>query len=319
VEAAGANTRLMTNEYNIFNFANDPFTGASDNYANWYRENVEDLNSAGYGQVVTGIGIQAQTNPAPDGSPTSGQNHNAARMNQVLQNMAITGLPVTLTEFSVPSEAFGVVTTPERAAEVYDETLRMMYGSPNATSMLIWEEWPPNATNDTTIVDANWNLTPAGQAFVDLMEEWTTPTQFLTVGAGGAIQIDGFYGEYEVVVGGETFIINHSKDTPFQLVVTDAFQPGDYNGDGTIDAVDYTVWRDSLGSHVAPGTGADGNLDGVIDPEDYIVWKQSFEGAGSGTRGVAFTVPETASWLLALFACAAAGCWRGHNPQLSGS
>ena len=86
------NTRLYTNEYNIFQFANNPDTGAADNYANWYRRNVEDINNAGYGQVVTGIGIQAIT-------PVS--QHSPARINQVLHNMAVTGLPMTLTEFSV--------------------------------------------------------------------------------------------------------------------------------------------------------------------------------------------------------------------------
>ncbi|MCA9239273.1 MAG: endo-1,4-beta-xylanase, partial [Planctomycetales bacterium] len=272
VEAAGADTLLYTNEYNVFNFASDPFIGASDDYANWYREHVETLNNAGYGRVVTGIGIQAQTNPAPDGSPTSGHNHNAARMNQVLQNMAITGLPVTLTEFSVPTEAFGVVTSPERAAEVYNETLRMMYGAPNARSMLIWEEWPPNATNDTTIVDANWNLTLAGQAFVELMEQWTTPAQSLTVDSDGIIQFNGYYGQYEVVIDGATYLIDHSKDTTVHSIVTSAFLPGDYNRDGVVDAADCTVWRDSLDQTVVgPYAGADGDGDGRVGSGDYLV------------------------------------------------
>ena len=33
---------------------------------------------------------------------------------------------------------------------------------------------------------------------------------------------------------------------------------GDYNGDGTVDAADYTVWRDTFGQEVDEGTGADG-------------------------------------------------------------
>ncbi len=307
VEAAGAETLLMTNEYNVFNFAGDPFTGVSDNYANWYRQHVEDLNNAGYGQVVTGIGIQAQTNPAPDGSPTSGQNHNPARMNQVLQNMAVTGLPVTLTEFSVPAEAFGVVTTPERAAEVYSETLRMMYGAPHATSMLIWEAWPPLATDITNIVDANWNLTPVGEAFVGLMEAWTTPAQFLTVGADGAVGFGGHYGQYEVVVDGQTFLINHDKHTPVHALVTAAFLPGDYNRDGIVDAADYTVWRDSLGQPgLVPYSGPDGDGNGLIDLEDYLLWKANF---GRGSAAIASaSVPEPLAWrLLALAGVASLG------------
>ena len=43
----------------------------------------------------------------------------------------------------------------------------------------------------------------------------------------------------------------------------------DYNDDGTVDAADYTIWRDSLGQNVTLGTGADGDEDGYIGLEDY--------------------------------------------------
>lgn len=243
VTAAEADTRLYVNEYNVFSFANNPITGQSDNYANWYREHVEELNSQEFGQVVDGIGIQYGANPVADNSPTGGQNHNTARINQVLQNMAISGLPVTLTEFAIPEEAFGETTTAERAAEIYDETLRMMYGSPLATSMLIWEAWPTSTTDVTTIVDSNWNLTLAGQAFVNLMNQWRTPTQFLSVGPDGSVEFDGHYGEYEVVVDGEIFVIDHSKHTPVHTLVTAGFIPGDYNSDRTVDGEDFLTWQ----------------------------------------------------------------------------
>jgi hypothetical protein len=46
----------------------------------------------------------------------------------------------------------------------------------------------------------------------------------------------------------------------------------DYNRNGAIDAADYTVWRDTLGATVSPGTGADGSRNGVIDQADYTFW-----------------------------------------------
>ncbi|MEM6312446.1 MAG: LamG-like jellyroll fold domain-containing protein [Planctomycetota bacterium] len=52
--------------------------------------------------------------------------------------------------------------------------------------------------------------------------------------------------------------------------------PGDYNRDGSVDAADYTVWRDTLNQNVAPSSGADGNNDGVIDTDDYDVWRQNY-------------------------------------------
>lgn len=51
---------------------------------------------------------------------------------------------------------------------------------------------------------------------------------------------------------------------------------GDYNSDGTVDAADYTNWRDTLGSSVTAFSGADGNGNGTIDQGDYSVWRDNF-------------------------------------------
>lgn len=63
---------------------------------------------------------------------------------------------------------------------------------------------------------------------------------------------------------------------------------GDYNGDGVVDAADYTVWRDALGQEVTPGASADGDRNGHIDQEDYEVWRGAY-----GSRSTdAAAVPE---------------------------
>lgn len=52
---------------------------------------------------------------------------------------------------------------------------------------------------------------------------------------------------------------------------------GDYNQDGTVNAADYTVWRNGLGTtDLTPYSGADGDGDGSIDIGDYGVWKRHF-------------------------------------------
>ena len=48
--------------------------------------------------------------------------------------------------------------------------------------------------------------------------------------------------------------------------------PGDYNDDGIVDAADYTVWRDRLGS---PDALPNDNTPGV-GQDDYDRWKQHF-------------------------------------------
>ena len=84
------------------------------------------------------------------------------------------------------------------------------------------------------------------------------------------------------------------------VTVANSFVPpsADYNGNGVVDAADYTVWRDTLGS--TTNLDADGNGNEVIDAGDYDEWRQAFgEGAGSGASDVA--VPEPGSLLLVLF------------------
>ncbi|MEZ6099378.1 MAG: hypothetical protein R3E01_10430 [Pirellulaceae bacterium] len=49
---------------------------------------------------------------------------------------------------------------------------------------------------------------------------------------------------------------------------------GDYNLNGIVDTVDYTVWKDAFGSTLT--LFADGNDNDVIDAADYTVWKDHF-------------------------------------------
>lgn len=59
---------------------------------------------------------------------------------------------------------------------------------------------------------------------------------------------------------------------------------GDYNHNGTVDAADYTIWRDTLGS--TTDLRANGNNDppstDLIDQADYTTWKNAF---GQGPTG----------------------------------
>ena len=83
---------------------------------------------------------------------------------------------------------------------------------------------------------------------------------------------------------------------------------GDYNQNGTVDAADYVMWRDTLTQMVTPSTGADGNGNGTIDDADFGIWRANFGNpAGSGASLNAFAaVPEPATLMLLI--SAAAGC-----------
>jgi hypothetical protein len=75
---------------------------------------------------------------------------------------------------------------------------------------------------------------------------------------------------------------------------------GDYNDDGIVDARDYTIWRDKLGSTtVLPNDDSPG----VVDASDYADWTANFGmSGGSGALG-AGAVPEPTSAVLAALGC----------------
>ena len=82
--------------------------------------------------------------------------------------------------------------------------------------------------------------------------------------------------------------------------------PGDYNGDGTVDAADYCVWRDSFGQ-TGPNLAADGDGSGQVDGVDYDIWRWNFGTSASGTAALSHSapVPEPASAALLLLAAGA--------------
>lgn len=93
-----------------------------------------------------------------------------------------------------------------------------------------------------------------------------------------------------------------AADTVAFLVFTSTapIPTGDYNGDGLVDAADYTAWRDSLGDTVPAGTLADGSANGSIDEADYSYWSERY-GSSLPSMASAESVPEPSGvWLAAL-------------------
>jgi hypothetical protein len=90
-------------------------------------------------------------------------------------------------------------------------------------------------------------------------------------------------------------------------LVGKAILAGDYNGDLTVDAADYVVWRGLDGQNVTAYSGADGDGNGIVDSLDFDVWRTHFGQSASavGTSQQA-AVPEPGAVLLASIALSAA-------------
>jgi hypothetical protein len=90
--------------------------------------------------------------------------------------------------------------------------------------------------------------------------------------------------------GSKQSLVNVSADQYISV----PYNPGDYNGDGVVDAADYVNWRNGLGT--------------IYTQADYNVWLSRFgQSAGSGSSSN-FAVPEPASaWLV--LAAAVAFVW----------
>lgn len=84
----------------------------------------------------------------------------------------------------------------------------------------------------------------------------------------------------------------------------------DFNGDGIVDAADYTVWRDSLGmTGIEAFSLGDGDGNGSVELADYELWRSQFgQSVSTGAAVAATSVPEGTTGVAL---CWAVGCLAG--------
>jgi len=182
-------------------------------------------------------------------------------------------------------------------------------GSPVAIS-LVTTEW--RRVEATLIVDDD----PLDDGF-----GWSIGAEFFDVTAVEEVRAVMFVGDYagtDLTLGGSFFVDNlmvevfasaaamMATPNPNTAPVEMAGLPGDYNENNVVDAADYTVWRNNLGSpNALPNDSSPG-----VGPDDYDRWKMNFgntlPGSGSVTGG---TVPEPATLMLLVIGLA----WTGRG------
>jgi GH35 family endo-1,4-beta-xylanase len=220
VQAAGASTRIVPNEYDVL----QSFGGIGDPYANWYRKHVEALRDAG--GAVDGIGIQYYA--VDDDLARAHNPHSPSRIAQVLHNLATADLPLSLAEFGVQKSGDP---PPQRAADILADALRLCFGHDKMTTFISWGFWKPRMWSVApmgALVDADWNITPAGKVWQQLTgvqdwkiakrPMWITDVSLIT-DARGRVDFSGFYGDYEIVLGQRRGKFTLTKGTSGYTVV----------------------------------------------------------------------------------------------------
>ena len=128
------------------------------------------------------------------------------------------------------------------------------------------------------VQDAVFAWNPAGERLFDL----PVPQNPTNVAFGGADGRTLF-----ITAGNSLYGIELNVPSP---------QSGDYNGDGRVDAADYTVWRDTFGA--TENLSADGNGNRTIDAGDFDHWSSRFGdllGSGAGASSIAVPEPPAAT------------------------
>lgn len=89
----------------------------------------------------------------------------------------------------------------ETAAQYTSDFLTMVFSHPGVDAFIMWGFWDNNHwKNNALMFDSDWNLKPAGQAFIDkVFDEWWT-NETVSSGADGVVSTRGFKGEYKVSV-----------------------------------------------------------------------------------------------------------------------
>ncbi len=124
----------------------------------------------------------------------------------------------------------------------------------------------------------------------------------------GGADINVFVDDWQSLAGGA---IRTWYDGVGYALVSNVIQglAGDFNGDFVVDAADYTVWRNNLGTNFDLNGNGDetGGSFGFVDQADYDLWKANFGNTApaSGSGGIS-NVPEPSTVMLLSLAAALA-------------
>lgn len=165
-------------------------------------------------------------------------------------------------------------------------------GSPLQTDSWIPLEGQSGLDNDTWQVSAQSNST----ALLEVTEEGSSVFDRFTRYDIGQILDSGFSESgltFEFLLDGDSTFTLGEVVFVSELPDADPANLGDFNGDGIVNAADYTLWRDNLGDPDESNINGAGDGGGVTQ-SDYLVWRDNY-GVSYSLAASTAQAPEPAS------------------------
>jgi len=127
------------------------------------------------------------------------------------------GLPAKITEFDLPDTV-----SEELAAQYLKDFMTMIFSHPSMEGFLFWSFWDGATYKNpgANLFREDWSMTPAGDAFVDLVfDEWWTEDEALL--ENGTANFQAYKGRYEIAYQCDGVLVQEeielTSDTTLQI------------------------------------------------------------------------------------------------------
>jgi hypothetical protein len=264
----------------------------------FFLRRVVVLTVASLAALVTGkscFGVisyelpNVQVTPAPTG-PTTGSFNVLVRANPG-------DLPKLISAFNVD---FSVSNTLVKIGPASIPSVNPLLSDPGTPQNPLFVDFSSNNQNVRIGHDAPLNQDrPLGDGKALVTVPFSVPA-----GLTGTFPITFGANQFNTLVdsGANLVPVNLTDVGQITVMSTPAGVAGDYNNNGIVDAADYVLWRNNLGTSFALPNEVSGVTPGTVTSDDYNAWRVRFgRTSGSGaSAALAGAVPEPSALVLFL-------------------
>src|SRR4051794_22254339 len=201
VKEGDPNAKLFVNDYDI----------TTGRRLDDYVKHIRKLLDAGV--PLAGIGVQGHLHA---------DTFDPAALQKALDELAVFGLPIRITEFNMPGQrskfyagdrtAKMTIEEEQAKAENLRQFYRICFAHPAVTGIMMWGFWEgSNWIPQSSLYTRDWMPTPALDQYRRLTkDEWWTRWSG-TADASGAVSVKAFYGSHRVTVNGKARVVELTR------------------------------------------------------------------------------------------------------------